>query len=36
MRIVVFGHRFSLDEIEKAYDLFAYQADGVIKVAMQP
>ena len=29
-------HRFSLDEIEEAYKLFSSQADGVIKVAIQP
>ncbi len=29
-------HRFSLDDIEEAYRLFASQEDGVIKVAIQP
>lgn len=29
-------HRFSLDQIEKAYELFANQRDGVIKVAIVP
>lgn len=29
-------HRFSLDDIEKAYDLFANQRDGVLKVAITP
>jgi alcohol dehydrogenase len=29
-------HRFRLDEIEKAYDLFANQRDGVLKVAIKP
>jgi len=29
-------HRFKLSEIEKAYDLFANQRDGVIKVAITP
>jgi threonine dehydrogenase-like Zn-dependent dehydrogenase len=29
-------HRFKLDEIEKAYDLFAHQRDGVLKVAITP
>jgi len=29
-------HRFSLDEIEEAYDLFAHQRDRVIKVAISP
>lgn len=29
-------HRFSLDEIEEAYPLFANQEDGVVKVAVTP
>jgi len=29
-------HRFRLDQIEDAYDLFANQRDGVIKVAITP
>ena len=29
-------HRFTLDEIEKAYDLFSHQRDGVFKVAITP
>jgi threonine dehydrogenase-like Zn-dependent dehydrogenase len=29
-------HRFGLDDIEKAYDLFANQRDGVLKVAITP
>ena len=29
-------HRFSLDEIEEAYDLFGNQRDGVVKVALVP
>ncbi len=29
-------HRFALDDIEKAYDLFANQRDGVLKVAITP
>lgn len=29
-------HRFRLDDIEAAYDLFAHQRDGVIKVAITP
>ena len=29
-------HRFRLDEIEAAYDLFAHQRDGVVKVAITP
>ena len=27
-------HRFPLDRIEEAYDLFANQRDGVLKVAI--
>jgi threonine dehydrogenase-like Zn-dependent dehydrogenase len=29
-------HRFKLDEIEAAYELFANQRDGVLKVAITP
>ena len=29
-------HRFSLDEIEEAYNLFSSQADGVFKVTIKP
>ena len=29
-------HSFSLDQIEEAYDLFAHQRDGVLKVAIRP
>lgn len=29
-------HRFKLDQIEEAYDLFAHQRDGVLKVAITP
>lgn len=29
-------HRFALDQIEEAYDLFANQRDGVLKVAISP
>lgn len=29
-------HRFKLDDIEEAYDLFANQRDGVLKVAIEP
>lgn len=29
-------HRFKLDGIEAAYDLFAHQRDGVFKVALTP
>jgi threonine dehydrogenase-like Zn-dependent dehydrogenase len=28
-------HSFSLDDIEEAYDLFAHQRDGVVKVAIE-
>ncbi len=29
-------HRYRLDDIEAAYDLFANQRDGVLKIAIQP
>ena len=29
-------HRFALEEIEAAYDLFSHQRDGVLKVAIRP
>ena len=29
-------HRFKLDDIEKAYDLFGHHRDGVLKVAITP
>ncbi|MCG5243884.1 NAD(P)-dependent alcohol dehydrogenase [Azospirillum doebereinerae] len=29
-------HRFRLDDIERAYDLFGHQRDGVVKVAIIP
>jgi len=29
-------HRFTLDEIDDAYELFMSQGDGVIKVAITP
>jgi len=29
-------HRFKLDDIEAAYDLFSHQRDGVLKVAITP
>jgi alcohol dehydrogenase len=29
-------HRFALDDIVSAYDLFGHQRDGVLKVAIQP
>ena len=29
-------HRFTLDQIEEAYDLFSHQRDGVMKVAITP
>ena len=29
-------HRFTLDRIEEAYELFSHQRDGVLKVAITP
>jgi threonine dehydrogenase-like Zn-dependent dehydrogenase len=29
-------HRFTLDQIEQAYDLYSNQRDGVLKVAITP
>ena len=29
-------HRFKLDEIVRAYELFGSQSDGVLKVAITP
>jgi alcohol dehydrogenase len=29
-------HRFRLDDIEAAYDLFGHQRDGVLKIAITP
>lgn len=29
-------HRYSLDQIEEAYDLFGHQRDGVLKIAVTP
>ena len=29
-------HRFGLDQIEEAYELFGNQRDGVVKVAITP
>ena len=29
-------HRFKLDQIEQAYELFGHQQDGVLKVAITP
>jgi len=29
-------HRFDLDDIEEAYDLFSHQRDGVLKVGLRP
>ena len=29
-------HRFSLENIEEAYELFSHQRDGVLKVAITP
>jgi threonine dehydrogenase-like Zn-dependent dehydrogenase len=33
---VMVTHRFTLDKIEDAYDLFLQQGDGVLKVAIRP
>ena len=33
---VLVTHQFMLDDIERAYDLFANQRDGVLKVAIKP
>ena len=29
-------HQYALDDIVAAYDLFAHQRDGVLKVAIKP
>src|SRR5207342_1002579 len=29
-------HRFALDDIEEAFDLFSHQRDGALKVALYP
>ena len=29
-------HRFGLEQIEDAFDLFSHQRDGVLKVALYP
>jgi threonine dehydrogenase-like Zn-dependent dehydrogenase len=29
-------HRFKLDQVEAAYELFSHQRDGVLKVAITP
>ena len=29
-------HRFKLDQIEAAYELFGHQRDGVLKVSITP
>lgn len=29
-------HRFKLDDIEQAYELFGHQREGVLKVAIKP
>jgi alcohol dehydrogenase len=29
-------HRFALEEIEEAFDVFSHQRGGVLKVALQP
>ena len=35
-RTALVTHRFKLDDIEAAYDLFANQRDGVLKIAITP
>jgi threonine dehydrogenase-like Zn-dependent dehydrogenase len=29
-------HRFALDEIDEAFEVFSHQRDGVLKVALYP
>ena len=29
-------HRFKLDDIEKVYELFTHQRDGVLEIAITP
>ena len=29
-------HKFALDDIQEAFDLFSHQRDGVLKVALYP
>ena len=33
---VLVTHEYKLDDIEDAYDLFAHQRDGVLKIAIKP
>jgi threonine dehydrogenase-like Zn-dependent dehydrogenase len=33
---VLVTHQYKLDDIVAAYDLFAHQRDGVLKVAIKP
>jgi hypothetical protein len=35
-RLAPVAHHFALNDIEAAYDLFANQRDGVLKVAITP
>lgn len=32
----IITHRFNLEQIEEAYELFANQRDGVLKIAITP
>ena len=36
LRPTMIAHRFKLDQIKEAYELFGNQRDGVIKVAINP
>ena len=36
LQVPLVTHRFKLDEIEAAYDLFGHQRDGILKVAITP
>ena len=29
-------HRFRLDHVQKAYDIFSHQEDAVLKIALRP
>ena len=35
-RLPLITHRFALDDIVEAYDLFSNRRDGVLKVAVRP
>jgi len=36
MKAVVVTHKFALDQIQEAFDLFSHQRNGVLKVALYP